>query len=291
MAKKAPAKRAAPKSKKAEPSKDGAKEPKSKKSKKGKAGEAAAEVAEEDADEADGQERPDPSVGAPLIVIHPGSTNLRIGLASTGVPRTLPHCVAYRRTEAGIAESAAAAAASEAGGAAALPGEGVASALEPALPPLARALRLATRMLGDTTFAVTAPSAEPAPDADADGDAAALAGVQGAKMLVGEAALRAAEMEPDAWEVVYPMRSGRLNAPVHSADAHPAQLSLRAVLSALLDIWRCAICGGGGEPGVGLTAAALPSACAVLALPDMQARRDTADMVSLLLEPTGLDFK
>ncbi|OQR67859.1 actin-related protein 8-like, partial [Tropilaelaps mercedesae] len=32
-----------------------------------------------------------------VVVIHPGSRNLRIGLASDPAPRTLPHCVARRR--------------------------------------------------------------------------------------------------------------------------------------------------------------------------------------------------
>ena len=33
-----------------------------------------------------------------IIVIHPGSLNLRIGRVSDPVPLTVPHCIARRRT-------------------------------------------------------------------------------------------------------------------------------------------------------------------------------------------------
>ena len=44
-------------------------------------------VAEDVLDVEDVLKRPDPSEGAAVVVIHPGSTNLRIGLASSPTPR------------------------------------------------------------------------------------------------------------------------------------------------------------------------------------------------------------
>ena len=45
------------------------------------------------------------------------------------------------------------------------------------------------------------------------------------------------------------------------------------MLSAVEQIWTCVICGGGGEPGLGLHFSTLSAACAVLAMPDMFDRR------------------
>lgn len=73
--------------------------------------------------------------------------------------------------------------------------------------------------------------------------------------------------------------------------ASPTLLASAGRLSALEDIWRCALCGGGGEVGLGLRTADLASACVVLALPDMFDRRFGSDLLSLLLAPSGLGFK
>jgi actin-related protein 8 len=50
---------------------------------------------EDDVDMEDGHERH----GAKIIVIHPGSQNLRIGLAMDAVPKTVPMCIARRDTQ------------------------------------------------------------------------------------------------------------------------------------------------------------------------------------------------
>ncbi len=44
--------------------------------------------------------RPDPTVGARVVVIHVGSANLRIGLSTSNTPLVVPHCIAWRRTPA-----------------------------------------------------------------------------------------------------------------------------------------------------------------------------------------------
>ena len=36
-----------------------------------------------------------------IVVIHPGSCNLRLGLASDAFPHVLPHCIAYRHKNPG----------------------------------------------------------------------------------------------------------------------------------------------------------------------------------------------
>ena len=79
--------------KKKEAAADGSAPPKAKKAKKGAAKDDA--NADDDAQQPDAQldaeddlsKRDDPSVGVPIVVIHPGSTNLRIGLASSPAPR------------------------------------------------------------------------------------------------------------------------------------------------------------------------------------------------------------
>ena len=39
-----------------------------------------------------------------IVVIHPGSCNLRLGLASDAFPHVLPHCIAYRHKSPGQQE-------------------------------------------------------------------------------------------------------------------------------------------------------------------------------------------
>jgi hypothetical protein len=129
---------------------------------KGKAAtEAAAEIEEDSAVNwaFDLSSRPDPSVGMPIVVIHPGSSNLRIGLSTAETPRVLPHVVAYRRSETGSeAERARAEVTPSIADADASRGWAVASKLEPAMAPLARQLRLATSLHGGV-FPPTPPSA------------------------------------------------------------------------------------------------------------------------------------
>jgi hypothetical protein len=71
-------------------------------------------------------------------------------------------------------------------------------------------------------------------------------------------------MDPLGWELIRPFRNGRLD--LHELSAPPPKdvaasflapapappLSLRVLLSAITDIWTCAICGGGCEPGLGI---------------------------------------
>ena len=63
------------------------------------------------------------------------------------------------------------------------------------------------------------------------------------------------------------------------------------MLSALECIWRCAICGGGGEPGLGIRPSALSSACGVIAVADLFDRRFGSELLSILLAPSGLGLK
>ena len=61
--------------------------PSGKKSKKGEEDLAL----EEDVDDVDLAARPDPSEGAKVVVIHPGSMHVRIGLSDSPTPRVIPH--------------------------------------------------------------------------------------------------------------------------------------------------------------------------------------------------------
>ena len=108
-------------------------------------------VAEVDVSIDDLAKRPDPSIGAHIVVIHPGSTNLRVGLASAPSPRMLPHCIAFRRTPPDDAAGADAATLVDAAAAAApsaQEGEQIAAVLESSLPPLARQLRASVELVG-----------------------------------------------------------------------------------------------------------------------------------------------
>lgn len=247
---------------------------------------------EDDLDEVDLAARPDPSEGAAIVVIHPGSTNLRIGLSNQATPRIIPHCIAYRRTPPSDD------AAPREAGAPGTAGEVAAKSIEPALTPLARQLRVGVRLVGKE-YPPAAPSAVPVSAAEV-ATAAAEGGILGpsdmpgaadgglvsfdsARMLVGDAAIRACAAAPDEWHLVHPLKWGALNL----RDG----LSERGLLSALEQIWRCTICGGGGEPGLGLRQSELGSACVVLALPDLFDRRFGSEVLSLLLSPAGLGFK
>ena len=270
--------------------------PSGKKSKKGEEDLAL----EEDVDDVDLAARPDPSEGAKVVVIHPGSMHVRIGLSDSPTPRVIPHCVAYRRTAAAALPAAASAGAASTRVSA---GESVAVALEPSLAPLARQLRLSVRLVGkqhppvapgavpvsaDEVAAAAAAASAAAPASAAAADASGSAAITAAetddeRVLVGEAALRAASAAPDEWRLVYPLQWGAL----HLRDGS----SERGLLSALELIWTCAICGGGGEPGLGLGRGALSDACVVVALPDLFERRLGAEVLSLLLGAAGLGFK
>ena len=252
--------------------------------------------------------RTNPAIGAAVVVIHPGSTSLRIGLGEALTPRVIPHCIAYRRKAASAPSSAR----SDGSGTA------IAQRLESSLAPLARQLRLGVQFVGED-YPPVAPSARALPpsrphaflDAAPKTAAAVAAAVSTAaaavaasasaarahakisvvgedppppSFLVGEAALLAAHAEPDVWEVVYPLAWGALN-------THGTGLSERALYSAIEQIWRCAICGGGGEPGLDVRPAALAGTCAVLALPDLFDRRMGAELLQLLLAPSGLGLK
>lgn len=150
--------------------------------------------------------RPDPSEGAQIVVIHPGSTNVRIGLASAAAPRILPQCVAYRRSE----QAAPADAPAKYGGSGGVVAQAEATArqLEPSLAPLARQLRLGVRLVGQEhpPVALTVQEVD-----GARGAGASTASTGGARMLVGEAALEAASSHPDEWSLIYPMAWGGRN--------------------------------------------------------------------------------
>jgi len=147
--------------------------------------------------------RPDPAAGAAVIVLHPGSTNLRVGLASSPAPRVIPHCIAFRRVIK-HAQAAPCAVAVEA----------VVHTLEPALALLARQLRLGVQLVGHAHLPV-APTARLcdsgescAVSSEADQEVNEVAHAQ---FLVGEAALSAALKAPSEWDVLHPIQSGVLN--------------------------------------------------------------------------------
>jgi len=227
----------------------------------------------------------DPSTDQPVIVIHPGSTRLRIGLANSRAPMVLPNCVAWRRRPASSGEPG--------------PAGGVVddfAALDEAVRPLARALRIGVALLGDASAAdspvevecsAAAVAVAAAEEADrrsetpgweapcgASSAGAAAAHLDGsAACLVGEAAEAAARADPTAWLLFYPFQKGAL-----CRRASPSLL--RAALCA---IWRAALFGGCGVHGLGLAAAQLADTCAVLALPDGFARGDANRILELLL--------
>jgi hypothetical protein len=159
--------------------------------------------------------RPDPSEGAAVVVLHPGSTNLRVGLATDSAPRVLPHCIAFRRSARGPAAADATAAA--AGAADALVRE-----VEPALGLLARQLRLGVQLVGQEFPPVPPTVRGKSGGGRGSGGGEAGRGKsggadEGARFLVGEAAVTAAHAHPEEWELVRPFKWGTLD--LHAGTA------------------------------------------------------------------------
>jgi len=250
--------------------------------------------------------RPDPALDAPVIVIHPGSVQLRIGLADALGPRVIPHCIAYPKRLMHMTRTPDSELPMD------VQGEAVATILESSLTPLARQLRLGIRHMGQeqpiaasemysalpsaapsfifgdhSNAKAVAPNASSAEQADGQCNATSSSEPNGdsssESFLVGESALLAARREPERWHVVYPMSCGALN--THTG------LSERTLYSAIEDIWRCTIYGGGGEPGLGLNPSTWPNPCAVLVLPDLFDRRMGAEILDVLLTPRGLGLR
>ena len=193
--------------------------------------------------------RPDPTASTAVVVIHPGSTNLRIGLFDAESPVVIPHCIAFRRNKAARGKSVPLDPTD------ALLCDAVAVCLEPALVPLARQvtsqmisnhpaasrpnaqhicgcpfsdwqLQLATLLIGEE-HSLSLPSVAPsAAGVESPARASACAAPApapapttedtAAPFLVGQAALSAAAAEPDNWVVVHPWRYAGIN---HAASS------------------------------------------------------------------------
>lgn len=243
----------------------------------------------------------------------PGSTQLRIGLASGGAPLVLPHCVAWRRGAPAVSPNAASviapaatpvlvSAVAPAVAPCAVPSATTTAAtvavpisvpidapiaataavpVEASMPQLARAVRLGKALLG-VDYPTMPPRLEQLMPA-----AAEAAPLDDERTLVGERALLASRLRPDEWELFWPLRRARLASlcpstycglPLHT---EPAPIASR-VRDALALIWTAAICGGGGLRGLGISTATLRRSCAVLVLPDLFPRREAAEMLELL---------
>ncbi|KAL1496778.1 hypothetical protein AB1Y20_014366 [Prymnesium parvum] len=221
---------------------------------------AATPVAHEENGEELEAAKPDPTVGRPVVVIHPGSKNLRVGLSDQVRPLLLPHCIAHRRASPPPAPPADA---SE---------PDTASTIESSLDLLARQLRVATLLLGGEEAPSVHPTATCAPGG------AAPAAAELPAVLVGEAALQAAEAHPTEYDLYYPLARTRFN--------YANSCSMMRVLSALETIWRSALFGGAGIEGLGLQVEAR-EACVVLVLPDLFDRREGSELLQLLFRTFG----
>jgi len=285
------------------PRKPAAKEskpPREQKRKRGKNGEADKSVSG-DAEAVDGrgmldgsevvidasrQRHADPAAGAQVVVIHPGSASLRVGLASEHVPLVIPHCIAWRLsgTDADASEHD--------GNSDAVADAETTTRLESemsaAMRPIGRALRVGQALLG--TEPHVSPSVCMLGNDVAGGHvsttsaSAATARIGGssafATTLVGDAAVRAARSEPGRWRLFYPMRRGRFS----------TEAPLSIIISALESIWRAALCGGNGIRGLDLSPSDLRAACVVIVLPDLFARREGAELLGLLLSEQMMGF-
>lgn len=210
-----------------------------------------------------------------------GSAHLRIGLASSDAPLVLPHCVSWRRRA-----PAAAPASSLATTPIAEPT--VTALVEGSLPRLARALHLGKALLG-VEHPTVPPWLEPLPHATAATETDPFDDEQA---LVGERALAAAQLRPEEWELFWPLRRAHLASLYPSTSCGPPPNSEPAppasrVRDALALIWTSALCGGSGLRGLGLSAAALERSCAVLALPDLFPRHESAEMLEVLFNALG----
>lgn len=221
--------------------------------------------------------RPDPASDAVTVIIHPGSTNLRVGLHYAYAPIVIPHCIAFRRTTRSAPHDRSDHAATL-----------LASAsLESALVPLSRQLRVAMRLVGGEQPPLVPSVANASLDYPFEQSTASMNGPanggDSSRFLVGQAALLAAVAAPEEWEVLHPWHSAGTN--------RGSEKSVRGLLTAIEQIWTCVICGGGGQKGLGLSRQQLSDACAVIALPDVFDRREGSDIISLLLHAESLGFK
>eukprot|EP00965_Chrysotila_dentata_P191569 6174610-Pleurochrysis_carterae.AAC.1 len=138
--------------------------------------------------------RPDPTVGAHVVVIHPGSLSLRIGLVSAPSPVVIPHCVAWRRN-GNINEDTPLRVTSGS------EKEDLGSfdaAMQKALRSVGRALRIGTTLLSSEETAV-APSMELQTESTGTRTASTTQSDPYAseRVLVGEAARRESRLHPD----------------------------------------------------------------------------------------------
>ena len=231
----------------------------------------------------------DPALDQPPIVIHFGSTSLRIGLATSELPLVMPSCIAWKSSSAATARKHE------------LEHQQL-ELLDEVVQPIARALRIGVALLGDASAsevgvradcskeAVSAAAAEwavlqqedepfatHAPPLE-DGRVAAVNVNGDVRTLVGAAAEAAARADPAGWVLFYPFRRGAL-----CRRASPGVL--RAALETIL---RSAIVGGCGVGGLGVHTSALADSCAVLALPDGFPRRDGSELLDVLLGDIGM---
>ncbi len=205
----------------------------------------------------------DPSADTPIIVLHPGSLNLRLGTASNQTPVVVPHCIARRRVGAGLTESAA--------------------PLAPApLTPVersARGLLLECGLLDEATWACDSAAVAKSNRAESTYEAARPVAPSpvaqhlsraGADFLVGEAALCA---PPDIYRLQWPIRAGYF-------DRHrPAT----AVLRDLKDIWSCAM-----ERHLGVGPASFANYRCIVLVSDRFVRRELCALANLVLVELGL---
>ncbi len=197
-----------------------------------------------------------------IIVLHPGSTSLRVGLANSAEPLVIPHCIAWRRKSGRPAPFIA-------------PSEADAAHASDALRSVARALRVSSALL-----ALDEPPSPPSLASAAPSPAAATSGAahSDVDVLVGEEAQRAAAQDPAGWWLFYPFENGKIT----------ERASWSVARNALGIIWRAALCGGYGLAGCGVSPSELGGVSAVLVLPDHFVRWDGSALVELLFDDLGV---
>eukprot|EP00741_Cyanophora_paradoxa_P009884 tig00001694_g9574.t1 len=257
--------------------------------------------------------------GESVVVIHPGSRFLRIGLANQLLPLELPHCIARRRydgkpmhelyeketalseketharerewkkTEEELESIRQAAAAQAAGAAAAQPTGG------------RKRARTAQKVASSAAEVRHARAVAPCPPrvAEAGDDPTwwtptALPGRKAPPFFVGHDALQIAD--EDAYELHWPMRGGFFNVGQASGNADPAD-ELQRVLDDLQEIWTFALLQIKARPFRDPHPASreishratpvFPHLRAVLAVPDSFERREVKELMGLLLVRLG----
>lgn len=222
---------------------------------------------------------PDLVPNTSIVVIHPGSCNLRLGLASDAFPHVLPHCIAYRHKSPGQQKHYEDMILTRPDSQLESNKQQMRAGLQMAHETIQRrptslsTYRQATssKQLSEMNNGVTAEKS------DVLSPVTWTSTIKKPGFLVGKEALY---VQPsDCYNLHWPIQRGKLN--IHSNGPNG---TLTAVLLQLERIWGVAM-----ETLLDISAASRKNYKAVLLIPDIYARQHVREMINILLNGLGFN--